>query len=284
MISIKGMSFGYNGSILFDELNLDMHKGNIYGLLGLNGSGKTTMMKLISGLLFPVSGDITVLGETPSRRYPDFLSRIYVLPEELHVPAMSEHEFVVSHQAFYPRFDNERFERYLREFDLPRNKKLHKMSFGQKKKFLLSFGMACGSELLVLDEPTNGMDIPSKGLFRRLVAEAISDERLFIISTHQVRDVDSLIDPITILHEGQVVFDHGMSEIFDCIHMTRTSSPPKADAEGLLYTEAAVGGYWSVWKGADENGGPIDLEILFNTVISRPEIYESVFKTVGGAV
>ena len=283
MISLAGMTFGYNESILFDELSLDMHKGNIYGLLGLNGAGKTTLMKLLSGLLFPKSGDVTVLGEIPSRRYPDFLSRIFFLSEEIYTPAMSEQEFVVSHSAFYPRFDNERFERYLQEFDLPRGKKLHKLSYGQKKKFLLSFGMACGCELLILDEPTNGLDIPSKGLFRRLVAEAIDDERLFIISTHQVRDVDSLIDPVTILHEGKVIFNHGLSEVFDSIHMTRTSSPPKSDAEGLLYTEAAVGGYWSVWKGPDKNGGPIDLEILFNTVISRPEVYESVFSAQGGA-
>ncbi len=281
MISIKNMTFGYNGAILFNGLNLEMEKGNIYGLLGLNGAGKTTLMRLLSGLLFPGEGEIRVMGEEPSRRAPGLLSKIFVLPEELNTPSISEKEFLLSHSPFYPGYDSRQFERYLGEFDVPRNKKLNKLSYGQKKKFLLSFGLACGSELLVLDEPTNGLDIPSKGLFRRLVAEALTENRIFIISTHQVRDVESLIDPITILHEGKVLFEHSMDQVNNRLHMTRTSSPPAADADGLIYSEAAVGGYWAVWKGPDMNGGPLDLEILFNTVISRPEVYAELFRAEG---
>lgn len=281
MVTVKDMSFGYNGSNLFSGLNLEMEKGNIYGLLGLNGAGKTTLMKLLSGLLFPNEGEIRVMGEDPSRRAPGLLSRIFVLSEELNTPSISEKEFLLSYTPFYPGYDRLQFDRYLGEFDVPRNKKLNKLSLGQKKKFILSFGLACGSELLVLDEPTNGLDIPSKGLFRRLVAEALTEDRIFIISTHQVRDVESLIDPITILHEGRVLFEHDMAQVNDKLHMTRTSTPPAADAEGLIYSEAAVGGYWAVWKGPDLNGGPIDLEILFNTVISRPEVYAELFKSEG---
>lgn len=284
MITVKDMSFGYNGGDLFSGLNLEMEKGNIYGLLGLNGAGKTSLMKLMTGLLFPREGEIRVMGEIPSRRTPELLSRIFVLPEELNTPSVSEKEFLLSHTPFYPDYNHSQFERYLGEFDVPRNKRLNKLSYGQKKKFLLSFGLACGSELLVLDEPTNGLDIPAKGLFRRLVAEALTEERIFIISTHQVRDVDSLIDPITILHEGKVLFEHDMAQVNERIHMTRSTTPPAADAEGLIYSEAAVGGYWAVWKGPDINGGPLDLEILFNTVISRPEVYTEVFKTEGAAL
>ena len=279
MVTVRDMSFGYNNSNLFSGLNLEMEQGNIYGLLGLNGAGKTTLMKLITGLLFPKKGKIRTMGEDPSRRTPGLLSRIFVLPEELNTPSISEKEFLLSYAPFYPGYDSAQFERYLGEFDVPRNKKLNKLSLGQKKKFMLSFGLACGSELLILDEPTNGLDIPSKGLFRRLVAEALTDERIFIISTHQVRDVESLIDPITILHEGKVLFEHSMADVNERLHMTRSSTPPAADAEGLIYSEAAVGGYWAVWKGADVNGGPIDLEILFNTVISRPEVYTELFRS-----
>ncbi len=283
-ITVKDMSFGYNGGDLFNGLNLEMKKGNIYGLLGLNGAGKTSLMKLLTGLLFPREGEIRVMGENPSIRAPGLLSRIFVLSEELNAPSISEKEFLLSHAPFYPGYDQGQFDRYLGDFDVPRNKRLNKLSFGQKKKFLLSFGLACGSELLVLDEPTNGLDIPAKGLFRRLVAEALSEERIFIISTHQVRDVDSLIDPITILHEGKVLFEHDMAQVNDRIHMTRATTPPPADAEGLIYSEAAVGGYWAVWKGPDMHGGPIDLEILFNTVISQPEVYAEIFKAEGVAI
>lgn len=277
MVQVKDLSFGYGKGALFDGLNLTMEKGNIYGLLGLNGAGKTTLMKLLTGLLFPKSGEIDVFGTAPAKRHPTFLSRICVLPEELDAPSLTEKEYLMSRAPFYPAFDMALFERFVGEFDVPRNKKLSKLSYGQKKKFLLSFGLACGSEMLVLDEPTNGLDIPSKGLFRRLVAEALTEERIFIISTHQVRDVDSLIDPIIILHEGKVLFEHGILEVGERIRMTRTNTPPQADSEGLIYSEAAVGGYWSVWKGADPDGGPIDLEILFNTVISRPDVYAELF-------
>jgi len=180
-ITIRDMFFSYNGKDLFSSLNLEMEKGNIYGLLGLNGAGKTTLMKLLSGLLFPRRGEVRVLGGVPGERKPDTLSRIFVLPEELNMPSITEKEFLLSNSPFYPGFDLSRFGRYLGEFDVPRDKKLNKLSYGQKKKFLLSFGLACGSELLVLDEPTNGLDIPSKGLFRRLVAEALTDERIFVI-------------------------------------------------------------------------------------------------------
>ena len=282
-IEAADLCFGYKGGMLFNGLNLRMSRGRIYGLLGLNGAGKTSLMKLLTGLLFADSGEIRVMDHNPALRRPDMLSRIFMLPEELNAPSISEKEYVRSNAAFYPKFNSSRFERFLGEFEVPRGKKLSKLSYGQKKKFLLSFGLACGAEFLVLDEPTNGLDIPSKGLFRRLVAEALSEDQIFVISTHQVRDVDSLIDPITILHEGRVLFEHSLAEVYSRISMTRSLTAPAADSEGLIYSEAAVGGYWSVWRGASEDGGPVDLEVLFNTAVSRPEIYSEIFQP-GGAV
>lgn len=284
MITVKDLSFGYKRGQLFNGLNLEMQRGNIYGLLGLNGAGKTTFLKLLCGLLFPQSGEVRVFGENPSRRIPKELSRIFVLPEELNVPSISEQEYMISRTPFYPYFNHSAFERNLREFNIPRNKKLSKLSYGQKKKFFLSFGLASGSELLILDEPSNGLDIPSKGIFRRMVAESLSEDRIFVISTHQVRDIDSLIDPLIILHEGKVLFEHSIEEIHAHIHMTHTNSPPMSDAPGLLYNEAVVGGYWSVWSGEDISGGSIDLEVLFNTFITKPDIYDKIFATQGATV
>lgn len=283
MVTVQDMRFGYGRNVLFEGLNLQMKPGNIYGLLGLNGAGKTTLMKLLTGLLFAEEGRVEVLGENPAKRSPVLLSDIFMLSEDLYVPSVSREEFLRSMAPFYPGFDRELFDRFVGAFDIPQRGRLSKMSYGQKKKFLLSFGLASGCRLLVLDEPTNGLDIPSKGLFRRLVAEALTEERTFVISTHQVRDVDSLIDPITILHEGRILFEHSVDEVSRFLHMTRTDSPPAADAGGLLYSEAGVGGYWSVWKGPDEQGGPVDLEILFNTVISRPEVFAGVLSGVPDA-
>lgn len=273
MIGIEHLYFSYRPrEPLFEDLSLTLAPGTIYGLLGLNGAGKSTLLKLITGLLFPTAGSLRSLGYDPATRAPGLLSQIFMLPEELNMPRLMAEEYLAVRAPFYPLFDRAAFERYANEFELPRASKLTEFSYGQKKKFLLAFGLACGSPLLVMDEPTNGLDIPSKGLFRRLVAEAVTPERLFVISTHQVRDVESLIDPIVIVHEGKVLFNHTIDEISTQLRMTHTPTSPPADAEGLLHTEPAVGGYWSVWNDGSSQDGQLDLEVLFNTVISRPEL------------
>ena len=276
MISIDGLNFGYGEKALFRQLRMELAPGNIYGLLGLNGAGKSTLLKLMTGLLFPDAGTLRVLDHEPARREPDFLSQVFMLPEELNLPGITGEEYVSGLAPFYPRFDHARFERYRDEFELPRNTKLTAHSYGQKKKFLLAFGLASGTSLLVLDEPSNGLDIPSKSLFRRLVAEALTDERVFVISTHQVKDVESLIDPIVILHQGRVLFAETMSAITSRIRMAHTSTRPDPDAADLIYTEAAVGGHWTVWTEPDEDGF-IDLEVLFNAVITQPDRWAALF-------
>jgi len=281
MIEVNNLSFGYSREALFRHMDMDLAPGNIYGLLGINGAGKSTLLKLMTGLLFPEAGTLTSLGFDPTRRDPGFLAKVFFLPEELNTPGITDRQYEKLTAPFYPAFSHDQFERYLREFDVPRNRRLTQLSFGQKKKFLLSFGLACNTELLVLDEPTNGLDIPSKGLFRRLVAEALNDNQIFVISTHQVRDVENLIDHLVILHEGRVLLNQGMETISSRLRMVHGPAHPDAGAEGLLYSEPGIGGYWSVWRGNDDHEGRIDLEVLFNTVISRPEIFTTLFVQQG---
>jgi ABC-2 type transport system ATP-binding protein len=284
MIHVENLAFGYHPRRpLFRSLSLTLNAGTIYGLLGLNGTGKSTLLRLLTGLLFPGSGTVRCLGHVPRNRSPDFLAQVFVLPEELNVPGVTIAEYVKTRAPFYPNFQTTQLERYLKEFDLPRDLKLTALSYGQKKKFLLSFGLACQSPLLVMDEPTNGLDIPSKGQFRRLIAEAMTSERLFIVSTHQVRDVESLIDPIVILHDGAILFNRSIAEITSRIRMSHTGTRPDPNAQGLLHTEPAVGGFWSVWKDRDANDGRLDLEVLFNTIVSNPALGRSLFAAEGAA-
>ncbi|HLF11405.1 MAG TPA: ABC transporter ATP-binding protein [Gammaproteobacteria bacterium] len=284
MIDIERLSFGYDRrKPLFQNLNLRLEPGNVYGLLGLNGAGKSTLLKLMTGLLFADTGSLRSLGYAPAERKPGFLSQVFVLPEELNLPGVTIGEYIKTRAPFYADFKLDLLDRYLREFDLPRGNKLTKLSYGQKKKFLLSFGLACQSALLVMDEPTNGLDIPSKGQFRRLIAEALTPDRLFIISTHQVRDVESLIDPIVILHGGSVLFNHTIGEISARIRMAHTGTRPDPAADGLLHIEPAVGGFWSVWRDRNASDGSLDLEVLFNTIVSRPELGDSLFAAKGEA-
>ena len=276
MVELKELRFGYGREPLFRNADLSLRPGAIYGLLGLNGAGKSTLLRLIAGLLFPSAGRVRVLGHEPARRKPAFLSSLFVLPEELNVPGITDREYVAARAPFYPDFDGPRLERHLEELEVPRGRKLSSLSHGQQKKFLLSFGLATNASLLMLDEPTNGLDIPSKGLFRRLVAEALGDDRIFLVSTHQVRDVEALIDSILVLHEGEVLFHESVSEVSNRTRFAVDSSRPDERSAGLLYAEPTVGGFASVWMDANAGDGRLDLEMLFKAVIARPDAFASL--------
>ena len=281
MIAIKNLAFGYRTDPLFDRLDLELRPGNVYGLLGMNGAGKSTLLRLIAGLLFKRGGSIRSLGRDPAEREPTLLAEIFMLPEELNIPSITSRAYLDARTPFYPRFDRERFARYTHEFELPQGLKLSALSHGQQKKFLIAFGLASGASVVLLDEPTNGLDIPSKAQFRRAIAEAATPDRLVVISTHQVRDVGALIDPIVMLHQGRIALNRSLSEIGSRIRMTLATSLPDPRAAHLIYSEPTVGGFWSVWDDAGPSDEQLDLEVLFNALVSQPERCASVLGTSG---
>jgi len=268
VVHMQNIGFSYTQSRLFNHLDLEIKRGNIYGLLGKNGAGKTTLLKILSGQLFIEEGETKVLGENPQERKPSLLSEIFYLPEEFPLPKMKASEYLAMRSPFYPKFDHEMFSQYCREFDIDLNQRLDQMSLGQKKKVLLSFGLATNTALLILDEPTNGLDIPSKRQFRQTVASAMTEQRTFIISTHQVRDMENLIDPIIILHDGKVIFNDTVESVNEKYVLSLTTEQPKA-GEGM-YTEKVLGGWMVLSERADDREGkPLDLETLFNVIIEQ---------------
>jgi ABC-2 type transport system ATP-binding protein len=276
MINIENLSFGYRKNpLLFKDLDLEMKAGNIYGLLGKNGAGKSSLLKIVTGLLFPDSGMVDVEGFTPEERYPQFLKEVYLVSEEFYLPSLKVRRFVEMYSPFYPRFNHEVFNRFLGEFNIPVNQKLSGMSYGQKKIFLLSFGVATDCKLLLLDEPTNGLDIPSKSKFRKIVANAVHDERTIIISTHQVRDMENLIDPIVILDQGRVVFFQDYQEISSRLSFMRMAELP--DESKRVYVESSLGGYTVVKINEDREETNVNLEHLFNAVISNTGKIKEIF-------
>ena len=278
MVQIENLLFHYgHKKPLFDQLNLSLPPGNIYGLLGKNGAGKSTLLKILGGLLFPKQGNVTVAGFSPKDRFPKFLSEIYLVTEEFSLPSLKMEKYVSLYSAFYPRFDHAMFQEYIAEFDLPRGQKLSSFSYGQKKKFLLSFGLATDCKLLILDEPTNGLDIPSKSQFRKLVANAIHEDRGFIISTHQIRDMEALIDPIIILDEGKIVFFQDYEQVTKKLALTRQTDQP--DRNTVVYYETTLGGYAVVEENTTGQETNMNLETLFNAVVSNKEKIHEIFKS-----
>lgn len=278
MVLIEDLAFGYRKEMLFNNLTLTLEPGNIYGLLGRNGAGKTSLLRIICGQLYAAGGLCTVLGHDPRRRLPGTLSDIFFLPEEYYVPAVKPREYLAMYAPFYPRFNYSRFENLEKEFDLREAERLSELSYGQKKKFLIAFGLAAECSLLLLDEPTNGLDIPSKSQFRRVVASAIGESQTFIISTHQVRDVENLIDPVVIVDDGRIILNASAEEVSR--KMSVRLSETQLDEDEALYTEKVIGGY-STLVAYDGSDTAIDLELLFNAVTEKES---KVQKILGGSV
>lgn len=275
MIEIKGMDFGYKRQPLFKGLDLFLEPGNIYGLLGKNGAGKTTLLKLICGLRFPQAGDCKVLGYRPQNRAAGMLEDVCFLSEDLYVPPITPAFFEKLYAPLYPRFDHGVFAEHLREFELDSTKKLTEHSYGQKKKFLIAFGLATRTRLLLLDEPTNGLDIPSKSQFRKALARSTTGDQLVLISTHQVRDMENLIDPIIILDDGKVILQASMEKAARRLSVTTEVEPPTDAA--VVFSDKTMGGYVVVRENTCGAESRVDLETLFNTVIANRERVRAIF-------
>jgi len=276
MIKLSNMTFGYNKiELLFKNMNLELASGGICGLLGKNGAGKTTLLKILSGLLFPTSGECRVLQSDAAKRKPEVLRDIYVVPEELFVPLLTAENYVKLYAPLYPKFENTLFNQCADEFNFPRNKVLTTLSYGQKKKFLISFAIATRCKVIIFDEPTNGLDIPSKSQFRKVIAANVNDERLFIISTHQVHDVENLIDRIVILDEGNIIMNATLTTISNKLAFEQQSTEPESDS--CFYYEKRLGGYAAVKANKANLETNVDLELLFNAVLLNTNKIKKLF-------
>ena len=275
MVSIHDLHFSYKRKKVFSGLSLELSPGYIYGLLGKNGTGKSTLLRGIAGLLFPDKGMIKVSGYTPGKRQPIFLEDVFMVPEEFHLPNMPLDYLLKHHAPFYPKFNKEQFKKYVQEFEIPTDNTLQNMSYGQKKKVLISFGLAANTSLLLLDEPTNGLDIMSKSQFRKVMAGALDEKKCIIISTHQVKDLENLIDRVTIIDEGSILFDQSIEKIAN--KLSFKISHDNAEIKSAIYNESSLKGSSIVTPNMDDEESKIDLELLYKAIITNGKGIQSVF-------
>ena len=267
MIEVNNISFRYPGTKhnVFSNFSMSLEANNIYGLLGKNGTGKSTLLYLISGLLRPANGEVKVDGRLATDRLPEMLKDMFIVPEEFNLPSVTLDTYVKINKPFYPNFSQEVLESCLKDFELPQTLKLNELSMGQKKKVYMSFALAAGTKYLFMDEPTNGLDIPSKTQFRRVIANNMSDERTLIISTHQVHDVETLLDHILILSESEMLPNSSVSNI--CEHFSFDYRQPQEMEDTVIYAEPTLQGNAVIAKrGENDDETQMNLELLFNAV------------------
>lgn len=275
MITLKELSFSYSRKKeVLDRINLEVGSGHICGLLGKNGEGKTTLLNLLSGQIFPDQGSCLVLEETPSERNARFLQQIFLLPEEISMPEVTAIEYIKMYAPFYPTFRDDICKACVESFEINLSDRLSKMSQGQRKKVAITLALAAHTPLLLMDEPTNGLDIPSKATFRRQVASLVDDDQTVIISTHQVRDLESLIDTVLILDQRQILLNKTLNEIGEKLYFG-----PLLPEEKALYSEPTPQGTIGVTARDGKEETAVSLELFFNAAITYPKEIQRIMNS-----
>lgn len=277
MIKIEHLSFQYKkGNLVLDDISLNLSKGSIVGLLGCNGEGKTTLLKLLCGQLLPLSGNLLINGEDPSKRMRKTLEQVYYLPEEIIVPNLKVKTYFSLITPFYPNYSQEIAEEAMTEFWLDWEQRLSMLSQGQKKKVAIALALSLQTPLLLMDEPTNSLDTPSKSAFRKLLAKHISEEQAVIISTHQLRDLESLLDGIVILEGGHLLVNASIYKLSEIFSFGLVTDNNKAEA---LYEESSISGDVGIFEHRDDmEEGLFSIELFLNGISREKEKISAILR------
>ena len=277
MIAFKDVCFSYRRNVpVLSNLSLQIEPGTVCGLLGRNGVGKSTMLYLTAGLLRPRSGQVLCNGYIPSDRQVNFLNDIFIIPEEFDLPPISLDEYVRINSVFYPKFNMDLMHSILEIFALPADINLGALSLGQKKKAFLSFALACNTSILLLDEPTNGLDITAKRMFRAAITAAMTDDKTIIISTHQVYDVENILDHVVIADNNRILLNRPMIDIQTKLRFGYTQDPEQA--KRALFSIPMPGGFNVVeFLDDPDRETEVNLETLFELTNSNPDLINQLF-------
>ena len=277
MLQVENISFSYGRGKkeVLTNFSLSLEKGRVYGLLGKNGAGKSTLLYMMSGLLTPKQGRVMYHDTDVRRRLPLTLQDMFLVPEEFELPPISLISYIELNSKFYPRFSKEDMVKYLHFFEMGLDTDLGALSMGQKKKVFMSFALATHTSLLLMDEPTNGLDIPGKSQFRKVIASGMTDDKTIVISTHQVRDIDKVLDYVLIMDKNRVLLDESIAGI--CSKLLFVESDDRERAQSALYTLPSVQGNFLMLPNTEEEETEINLELLFSATLAMPDKIAAMF-------
>ena len=279
MITVDNLSFSYGKRKpkVLDGFSMNLTEGNVYGLLGKNGTGKSTLLYLMAGLLRAKTGKVCYKCMDVSKRCTAILQDMFLVPEEFALPALSMKQYVKLNAPFYPNFSMEQLKSCLNGFDMNEDIHLGELSMGQKKKAFMCFALATNASLLMMDEPSNGLDIPSKSQFRKVIASGMTDEKAVIISTHQVRDIDSLLDHVLIMNDSKLLLDESVANICDKLYFAEQGM--NEPTEDVLYVQPSVQGNSVILPNLHHEDSKLNLEVLFNAMLAEKEKMQSIFNS-----
>lgn len=203
LLEIKNLNKSFDNKEILKDINLSIQRGEIIGLLGKNGVGKTTLIKLINDLLTPTSGEILIKGQKVGVETKKIIS---YLPERTYLnKQMKVFEVISYFEDFYDNFDSVKAKKLLKDLDLDVNQKLSKMSKGMQEKVQLVLVMSRNADLYILDEPLGGVDPATRDYILDTILSNFSENASVIISTHLISDIEKILDEVIFIDKGQVV-------------------------------------------------------------------------------
>lgn len=279
MIKVENLSFIYPKAkrMILHDFSFSLEAGRVYGLLGRNGAGKSTLLYLMAGLLTPIKGKIVFHDTDVRHRLPMTLQDMFLVPEEFELPSVSLKKYVDLSAPFYPCFSKEDMQQYLSCFEMNMDVNLGTLSMGQKKKAFMSFALATNTSLLLMDEPTNGLDIPGKSQFRKFIASGMADNKTIVISTHQVRDIDKMLDNVVIMDESQILLNESTAHICEKLYFVESDDRSLVN-ESLFAIPSLMGNSLLLPNKYGEDS-EINLELLFNATLAQPQEVAQLFHT-----
>ncbi|MCM1449636.1 MAG: ABC transporter ATP-binding protein [Clostridiales bacterium] len=243
MIELKDIKFSYNKgkSLALSDVSGTIGEG-LYLLAGENGAGKTTLLHIIAGLAIPGEGKCTIDGVESGKNRAEYNGKVFLLEENMFFPGKTINEFARIHSIFYPTFSPERFRANLGEFGLTGDEKLRSLSLGNRKKAQLAYVLALGIEVVLLDEPTNALDIEGRNSLRKLLVRSVHEGQTVIVSTHTIGDLERLFEGAVIMQSSRILFAGTEDDVTAKLSFNSDRSyRPEA-----LYSENNAGRYMSI--------------------------------------
>ncbi|MCS3073471.1 ABC transporter ATP-binding protein [Bacteroides thetaiotaomicron] len=277
MIKVENLSFTYPKSkhMVLHDFSFSLEAGRVYGLLGRNGAGKSTLLYLITGLLTPKKGKIMYHDINVRSRLPMTLQDMFLVPEEFELPSISLKKYIDLNAPFYPNFSKEDMYKYLHCFEMDMDVNLGGTFYGAKKKVFMSFALATNTSLLLMDEPTNGLDIPGKSQFRKFMASGMTDNKTIVISTHQIRDIDKMLDSVMIMDESRVLLNE--STVHICEKLCFKESDDRSLIDKALFAVPSLHGNSLLLLNEHNEDSDINIELLFNAILAQPQKIANLF-------
>lgn len=257
MIKLSGLTKCFGTEKVLDNIELEIPKGSCFGLLGSNGAGKSTILRLISGIYRQDLGEITVDGEKVYDNVGIKQKIFFISDETTQYSSFTLDELAAFFSVYYPTYSHELFERLVKIVELPRNKKLANFSKGMKRQSIAIVALACRTDYLLMDESLDGLDPTMRIIVKRMLVDEMLDRGLTtLISSHNLKEINEMCDTVSLLHKGNIVFTRNVDDVSGNVHKLRLAFKneySQADFAGLdiMHYERSQSLYNIICRGDD---------------------------------